>query len=118
MNKTFRNIFILILIIFFLIAFSESYFSLSIDNLAYVLAIGIDKSETNKMEVTFQFSTAAPSSESGSTEKAPVIIHTVDSSSLTNAFNLMNSYMGKEINLSHCKVIVFSEEFAKSRYCN
>ena len=112
MNKLIKNIFIFILIILFILAFSNSYLSLSIDNLAYVLAIGIDKSDINKLQVTFQFSTTNAVSEGGSTDKAKSIEKTVDASSLSSAINLMNSYMGKQINMSHCKVIIFSEELA------
>lgn len=108
-----RNLFIFILIIIFILAFSSSYLSLSIDNLAYVLVIGVDKGEDNNLEVSFQFSTTSKSTESGSTEKTPTVIDSVTAPSLSTAINLMNSYMGKELNLSHCKVIIFSEEFAK-----
>lgn len=111
MNKIIRNIFIFILIIIFMIAFSSSYSSLSIDNLAYVLAIAIDSSDTNKLEVSFQFSTPV-SAESGSSEKPTPIINTVTASSLSNAINLVNGYLGKQINMSHCKVIIFSEDLA------
>ena len=107
-----KNIFILIIIIVFIIAFSSSYASLSIDNLAYVLAIGIDTAQDNNLEVTFQFSSAAPPSESGSVEKTPTYINSVKASSLSNAINMINSYLGKQINMSHCKVIIFSEELA------
>lgn len=113
MNKFFKKIFIVILIIIFIMAFSSSYFSLSMDNLAYVLAIGIDKSDNNNIKVSFQFSTTSPVAESGSTKKAPSIINSVDASSLSNAINLMNNYLSKQVNMSHCKVIIFSEEIAK-----
>lgn len=113
MNKIVRNVFIFILIIVFIIAFSSSYLSLSIDNLAYVLVIGIDKGKDNNLEVSFQFSTASKSTESGSTEKTPTVMDTVTAPSLSTAVNLMDSYMGKELNLSHCKVIIFSEELAQ-----
>lgn len=112
MPKLLKNIFVFLLIILFIVAFSSSYASLSIDNLAYVLAIGIDTSDENKLEVTFEFSTTTAASESGSTEKASPVINSVTASSLSNAINLMNSYMGKEINMSHCKAIIFSEELA------
>lgn len=112
MKRLVRNIFIFILIIVFIIAFSSSYSSLSIDNLAYVLAIAIDKSDTNKLEVSFQFSTPVSASESGSSEKSTSIINTVTASSLSNAINLVNGYLGKQINMSHCKAIIFSEELA------
>ena len=111
MNKIIRNIFIFILIIIFIIAFSSSYSSLSIDNLAYVLAIAIDSSDDNKLEVSFQFSTPV-SAESSSSEKPTPIINTVTASSLSNAINLVNGYLGQQINMSHCMVIIFSEELA------
>lgn len=113
MNKIIKNLFILILIIIFLIAFSSSYLSLSIDNLAYVLVIGIDKGEDNNLEVSFQFSTTTKTTESGSTEKTPTVMDTVTAPSLSTAVNLMDSYIGKELNMSHCKVIIFSEELAE-----
>lgn len=112
MNKVIRNLFILVLIIVFIVAFSSSYLSLSMDNLAYVLAIGIDKSDQNLLQVTFQFSTTTSPTESGSTKKTPSIINSVTASSISTAINLMNSYMGKELNMSHCKIIIFSEELA------
>lgn len=113
MQKFIRNLFVFIFIILFIIAFSSSYLSLSIDNLAYVLAIGIDKGKDNILEVSFQFSTTSKSTESGSTEKTPTVMDSVTAPSLSTAINLMDSYMGKEINMSHCKVIIFSEELAQ-----
>ena len=112
MNHLIRNIFILILIIIFIMAFSSSYSSLNIDNLAHVLAIGIDTSDDNKLEVSFQFSTPVSASESGSSQKSTAFINTVTASSLSNAINLVNGYLGKQINMSHCKAIIFSEDLA------
>ena len=74
MNKIIRNFFIIILIIAFLIAFSSSYLSLGIDNLAYVLAIGIDKGSDNNLQVSFQFSTNSKTTESVASEKTPTVI--------------------------------------------
>ncbi len=111
MNKIIRNIFIIILVIIFILAFSGSYLALSMDNLAYVLAIGIDSSTDNNLQVTFQFSTPI-SVESSPSEKSTPILNTVTASSLSNAINLINVYLGKQINMSHCKVIIFSEELA------
>ncbi len=118
LKKIVRNLFIFILIVIFIGAFSSSYLSLSIDNLAYVLAIGIDKSDENDLEVTFQFSTTAPATESGSTKKTPTINNSVKASSISTAINLMNAYMGKQINMSHCKIIIFSEEIAQQGISN
>ena len=90
MNKIVRNLFILILILVFTIAFSSSYLSLSMDNLAYVLVIGIDKGKDNNLEVSFQFSTTSKSTESGSTEKTPTVMDTVTAPSFSTAVNLMS----------------------------
>ena len=112
MNKHIRNIFILLLLIIFLMAFSGSYLSLNMDNLAYILAIAIDKADNDNLQVTFQFSTTTKATESGSSEKAPDVINSVKASSISSAINLMNGYMGKQLNMSHCKVIIFSEDLA------
>ena len=84
----------------------------SIENLAYVIAFGIDKGEDNLLKLSFQFAT--PSSDSGSSGSSgsDITTTTVECSSISSGFNLMNSYISKKLNLSHCKVIIFSEELA------
>ena len=96
MHKIFMNITIFLLIIIFIIAFSSNYSTQNINNLAYVLAIGIDKSDKNKLQVTFEFASTA-ASESGSSEKTTPIINSVDASSISNAINLKNIYIVGEI---------------------
>lgn len=110
-RNIFNKIFILILIIIFVYSFSASYTSLNIDNLAFVVALGIDKSSANKLKVTFEFVKTTPSNEGGS--KTTPVLNSVECSSITNGLNLMNAYLGKKVNLSHCKLIIFSEELAK-----
>ncbi|MBR3254746.1 MAG: Ger(x)C family spore germination protein [Clostridia bacterium] len=109
---------IIILIIVFLVAFSTSYNSLIIDRLAYVVAIGIDSTDNNTYSFTFQFTNVTTPSESGNAEKSPSIVNNVEATSLSSAINLMNTYMGKRVNLSHCKVIVFSEKIAMQGISN
>lgn len=106
-----KKIFIVVLVIIFIAGFSASYNSLNISNCAFAVAIGIDKSTTNKLKVTFEFLSTSPSGESVS-ETTP-ILNSVDCSSITNGINMMNAYLGKKVNLSHCKLIIFSEELAK-----
>lgn len=112
-TKIVKFIFIFAVIITLLLAFSSSYNSYNIDNLAYVIAIAIDKGSTNNnIKVTFEIEKPSSISESGSSESENSVINTVETSSITSAINLMDSYIGKEINLSHCKLIIFSEEVA------
>ena len=106
-----KKILIIIIIIIFISSFSASYNSLNIDNSAFIIALGIDKSGSNKLKVTFEFLAPSPSGE-GSIETTPVL-NSVDCSSITNGINLMNAYLGRKVNLSHCKLIIFSEELAQ-----
>ena len=121
-KKIFKKIFIAILIIMLLLAFSKSYSTLNIDNLSVVVAMGIDVSDKNHLQISFQFTNPSSVSESGTSEQAPSIIYSVDASSISSGINLINTYIGKSVNLSHCKIIAFSEELASRgifyKYCN
>ena len=115
--KKFRN-FLLRFLIFCIISIlifslSGCYSVQSIDDLAYVVALGIDLGKNNNLELTVQltFPNSADSSSS-SGEAAPTIINSVECSSINSGISLLNSYISKEINLSHCKVLIFSEAIA------
>ena len=56
MVKLLKKFFIFLLIILFIMAFSNSYSTSNIDNLAYVLALGVDTTPNNTFRVTFQLS--------------------------------------------------------------
>lgn len=55
------------------------------------------------------------SKESGgsSSQYTDTTVTTVECASLDSGINLINSYMSKKVNLSHCKIIVLSEFLAK-----
>lgn len=115
-NKLFKTFVILAIIITILWGFSDSYSSHTIDNIVHVVAIGIDKCNDGdeNMKVSFQFvNVSSGGGESSSGGESSTVVTSINTSSLNKAINLMNSYIGKELNFSHCKVIVFSEDFAK-----
>ena len=118
MNKFIKNIFIVATILVLMLGFNSSYTSLSIDNLAYVIALGIDSGENQKYKITFQFTTGSPNPETGSTEKSPSIVNSVESNSIDSAINIMNAYMARKLNFSHCRVFIFSEEVAANGILN
>ena len=119
MSKNFITIIVFsILLVIFINGFSASYTSRKLGNLAYVLALGIDVGENSKLKVSAQFSKSAsitPGSGSSSEDKDNIVLISGEAESIFSALNLLNSYIGKEINLSHCSIIIFSEEFAKQR---
>lgn len=115
MKNLFKFIFITIIIIIFIYAFSSSYMSRGMENLAYVVGLGIDKNTDSeyKMKVSFQFVQLYSLGDNASSESPPTFIDAVTSNSINGAINQLNAYIGKEINLSHCNIIVFSSDFAK-----
>ena len=107
--------------VIFTSGFSASYTSRKIDNLAYVLALGIDVGEKAKLKVSAQFTKSAsvsPGSGGSAEDIDNIVLVSGEADSIFSALNLINSYIGKEINLSHCSIIIFSEEFAKERNCH
>ena len=103
---------ILIIGIIFSIGFTGTHNIQSVDDLAYAVAIGIDKGDNYHLRVTFQFATLSAASEGGAGESTPSVVDSVEANSIDAAINLMNTIVSKEISLSHCKIIVFSKELA------
>jgi len=83
-----------------------------IENLAYVTAIGFDIGENNLITLTFQFAKLVSTDQSGSSQPQQSELISVDCSSFDSGLAIVNSYVSKKVNLSHCKIIVFSEAFA------
>ena len=114
MKKMILIIFAICTCLIFFYAFSASYNSNNIDHLDYVIAIGVDTSDDEKnLQVSFEFTDLGAFSESSSSDSSEPTINTVIAASNPDAINLMNAYAGKQINLSHCRVIAFSEDIAK-----
>lgn len=91
------------------------YSTRGVETLAYAVAIGIDKGDgNNKLKVTLQLAVLSDSSSDGggTTQSQESTITSVDCSSIDTGISLINSYISKKVNLSHCKAIIFSEEFA------
>ena len=115
MSKTILKFYaIIILALTFIYAFSASYTSDSVDNISYVIALAVDVGEDEKnLQVTFEFMDTSAFASDQSSESSSAIIDTVNASSINSAINLLNAYVGKGVNLSHCKVVVFSDKFAE-----
>lgn len=141
MNKVPRNILIITILIALLASISNySSSSENIDDLAYVMAVGIDVGTTAKYKISLQLSTIESSateaiikpeenteessgssggeSSSGSSSgeqssSNAAEIYTIECNSLDTAINIANTFLNKDITLSHCKVLVVSEEQAR-----
>ena len=112
-----KKILIILLIIvitaFFLTNFSSIY---TIDDYAYVIAMGLDNSDDSDLILSLQIAIPAGSSkgsESSSSQSSSSIVSTVKCKNINGGVNLINDYLGQKLNLSYCKAMVFSEEIAK-----
>lgn len=73
--------------------------------------------EQNDLKISFQLSIPSKNTSDGdSSSSADTVIDTIESSSVESGISLANGYISKKLNLSHCKVLVLSEEIATKRY--
>lgn len=114
MNYKVRKAFAIFILTLLILVATTSYYGIrGIDNLAYVVAIGIDVGANENLLLSLQISLPNGGESSGSSSQSTsVVVESVECSSINAGITLFNSYLGKEINLSHCKVLVISEEFA------
>lgn len=73
--------------------------------------------ENNNYKLSFQLSIPSQntSSEGSSSSSPDTVTDTIESSSIESGISLANGYISKKLNLSHCKVLVISEEVAVKR---
>lgn len=89
------------------------------DDVAYVLVIGVDKTEDGKMKITYQIDIPHGSSEStgGSEKKAGAtswLTNTIVAPSPAESRMLLNSTISRLPNVSHITAIIFGEKMARS----
>lgn len=103
-----------------LFAVSHQSSKTSLDNYAYCIAIGFDTSENSKLKISFQIPllSGGSSSDSSSEQSTSSIVNTVECESIDSGINLMNAYIAQQLDFSHCKAIIFSEESAKNGVSN
>ena len=116
-----KIIFFMIIITFLLFTLTGCYDSNGIEDFYYIVALGIDKSEKSNLSLSIQIAKTSNSSEGASSQSSEYKIYTVNCDTIDSGISILNNYLNKKINLSHCSVIVFSEELAKqgiSEYIN
>ena len=120
-----KKLFIVLILISIIYAFfSNSTSSRKIDDMAYIVAIGIEKGSVEKYKMTFELSTVKSSSSESSSDSgkegndsssgkssesnssSPYTTYCVECASIDTGISLLNTYINKHINLSHCKIIV------------
>lgn len=68
--------------------------------------------ENSTIRLSIQLSKPQGGSGGSSSGSAENIVDSIECSSIASGINLFNSYISRRLNLSHCKVVVISEELA------
>lgn len=114
-----KKIALSIVLIVFLFTLTGCYDANTIENSYYIVALGIDLNTNdtiNPYHISIQIAknkNSASDSGGGSSQSSAYSIYSVDAQSINNGINILNNYLDKKINLSHCSAIIFSEELAK-----
>ncbi len=101
-----------------LLTFTGCYDANEPNDYAYVVAIGVDKSESpGQYIISIQFAKPTQISGGGSEEGGKggetLGLVTVEAPSIYSGINIANNIFSKRFQLSHTKIIVISEEIAK-----
>ncbi len=115
MNYKVQKFFAILILTILLLVSSSNYYGIKgIDNLAYVIAIGLDVGKNNELKLSLQLSVpnGGENGSSSSSQSSSVVVNSIECESINSGISLFNSYLGKEVTLSHCKVLVISEELA------
>lgn len=108
-----KNIILLLIITILLFTLTGCYDSDGIEDFYYIVALGIDKSDNNQISLSIQIAKTSSSSDGATSQSSEYKIYTVECDSINSGISILNNYLNKKINLSHCSVIVLSEELAK-----
>lgn len=113
MKKTLTLIIILFISLFTL---TGCTYTGGIDNFYFITALGIDKSDNDLLKLTVQISSTSSENSSGgegSAQSSSYKLYSVEATTIDEGITILNNYLNRTINLSHCSAFIISEELAK-----
>lgn len=122
MYKGVKVFYIILAFIIISVSVTGCYDRREVDEMAYVMAIGLDRGTNNLINLTVQIAVplamgggggGGGGGDGGGGESKSVDTITVQTPSLLAGLNLINNSVSKQINISHAKLIVFSEDLAR-----
>ena len=101
-----------------LFSLTGCYYTNGIDDYYFIVALGLDSADNGLLKLSVQVSsTSQESSSSGSSSSSQsqnYEIYSVEAKSIDEGITILNNYLNKTTNISHCSAIVISEELAKN----
>lgn len=124
MNRNVRIIQLMIIFIVISFLFTGCRDAQEVDDEVYALVLGVDKGVNNKVRITIQYPTyqsgggekedKGGGAMSGGANQAPGSnIHTIEASTILEALDMYGMAISRRVSLTHTKMLVFSEEFAR-----
>ena len=113
--KYIKPILVTIILLFCLTGCSNS--DENLENHYYAMAIGIDSLESEsgiKLSVQIATSSEDSSGDSSSSQSNSSNIYSVPCLSIDSGISILNNFLSKKINFSHCSAIIFSEDISKT----
>ena len=113
MKKIISFILILILALFTL---TGCNYKRGIDEYYFIISLGLDKVNNDLIKINVQISSTSSetsSSSSDSSQASNYKIYSVEAHTIDEGITILNNYLNKKINLSHCSTLIISEELAK-----
>lgn len=106
---------LLILIFIILFSLTGCYNTTGIDRQYFVVSFGIDLAENDLIKFSLQIpSSGSSSSESSSSAQASSYqLYSVEGETIDECISILNNYLNKKINFSHCSALILSEEIAQ-----
>ena len=102
------------LLTFILFCFTGCYDANSIESSYYIVAVGIDEGQNELYNLSIQIAKNENGSlDSSSSQSSSYSIYEVECQTFESGINILNNYLNKSINLSHCSAIIFSESLAR-----
>ncbi len=108
MNRLFVTLSKVALLILLLFALTSCGYK-DIDKRAFVVTIGVDKAENKDKKYKVMLKIAIPASDTKA-GKPESIVSVHESNSITDAVRMIKTKVDKELDFSHAKAIIFSEE--------
>ena len=110
-----KTIYLILICIICLFSLTGCYKQIGIDKFYYIIALGIDSSDNNLLKISIQTinNSSSSSDSSSSSPSTNYKIYSAEAETIDSAITILNNYLDKKINLSHCSAIVISEDIAK-----
>ena len=108
-----KFLYLIIICTICLFSLTGCYKQIGIDKFYYIIALGIDSSDNNLLKISVQTINNSSSSDSSSFPSTNYKIYSAEAETIDSAITILNNYLDKKINLSHCSAIVISETLAR-----